>query len=96
MSNDVYSPDEFIQQWARTLGVPAEPYTIAVRMINVNHNYDTAMSLIFGLSWLRNTQYLRRVVDYFKANFPENGVATAEWLAQFVQHYVSEVEAYPE
>lgn len=93
---DLYSREEFIEQWAKSLKVDPNPYMIAVQLINVNKNYDTAMSLVFGLSWANNTQYLRRVTDYFKSVWPDNGVADVNWLAEFVKHYVTDKEAYPE
>lgn len=95
--SDTYSRDEFIADWAKQLKLQtADPYTIAVHLINVNKNYDTAMALIFGLSWINHTQYLQRLTDYFKSVWPVNGVATVEWLGQFVQHYITDKEKYPE
>lgn len=93
---DLYSREEFMETWAKCLGCANDPYIIAVQLINVNKNYDTAMSLIFGLSWANNTQYLRRCTDYFKEIWPANGVADVKWLAEFVQHYVTDKEKYPE
>lgn len=93
---DLYNREEFIAQWAKCLKVDPNPYNIAVQLINVNKNYDTAMSLIFGLSWANDTQYLRRVTDYFKSVWPDNGVADVNWLVAFVKHYVEDKEKYPE
>lgn len=94
--SDLYSRDEFIIDWAKALKCEPNPYAIAVVLINVNKNYDTAMSCIFGLSWYNHTQYLQRVTEYFRSVWPADGVATTEWLAAFVKHYVEEKEAYPE
>lgn len=96
MADDIYSRDEFIADWAKILKCQPDPYHIAVHLINVNKNYHTAMSCVFGLSWKNNTEYLKRVVTYFQANWTANDVATVEWLGQFVDHYVTEVEKYPE
>lgn len=96
MADDVYSRDEFIAHWSKILGCAAEPYAIAVHLINNKRNYQTAMALIFGLSWANHKEYLKRIVAYFEKNWTAEDVATVEWLAQFVDHYVTEVEKYPE
>ena len=54
------------------------------------------MALIFGLSWANNKDYLLRVTEYFGKNWDADDVATVEWLTAFVDHYVTEVEKYPE
>lgn len=95
--SDLYSKDEFIANWATILGTASEPYAIACKLINVQRNYQTAMALVFGLSWAQNKDYLKGVVDYFSQNWdPAKDVATAEWLGAFVDHYVTEVQKYPE
>jgi hypothetical protein len=94
---DLYARDEFIANWASILKVAPEPYAIAVKLINVQKNYQTAMALIFGLSWSQNKEYLKGVTDYFNKNWDATkDTATAEWLGQFVDHYVTEVQKYPE
>lgn len=94
--SELYSRDEFIAHWAKIIKCPPEPYAIAVQLINVNKNYQTAMGLIFGLSWVHNKEYLLRVTDYFNKNWTSDDVATIEWLTAFVDHYITEVEKYPE
>lgn len=97
MANDVYSRDEFIAHWAKLLNCQPEPYAIAVTLINVKRNYQTAMAIIFGLSWYNHAEYLKRLVSYFESVWdPATDVATVEWLAQFVDHYVTDKEKYPE
>jgi hypothetical protein len=93
---DIYSREEFLVNWASILKVAPEPYAIAVKLINVQKNYQTAMALIFGLSWAQDKEYLKACTDYFSANWdPKSDVATVEWLGAFVDHYISEVRAYP-
>jgi hypothetical protein len=94
--SDAYSRDEFIADWAKILGTAPEPYAMAVKLINVQKNYQTAMALIFGLSWVNNKDYLKRVTEYFNANWTVADTATIEWLTAFVDHYITEVEKYPE
>lgn len=94
--SELYSRDEFITHWASILKCAPEPYALAVHLINVNKNYQTAMSLIFGLSWVHHKEYLLRLVEYFNKNWTVNDVATIEWLTAFVDHYTTEVEKYPE
>lgn len=96
MATDLYSRDEFIAHWASVMKAPAEPYALAVTLINKNRNYQTAMALIFGLSWVHHKEYLQRVCKYFEANWSAEDVANVEWLTAFVDHYVTEVEKYPE
>jgi hypothetical protein len=96
MSDSIYARDEFIADWAKLLKCDPHPYHIAVQLINVKRNYHTAMAVIFGLSWNKNQEYLNRVVTYFSANWSADDVATVEWLGAFVDHYVTEVEKYPE
>lgn len=93
---ELYDRSEFITHWASILKCAAEPYAMAVHLININKNYQTAMSVIFGLSWVHNSDYLLRVVAYFGDNWTADDVATIEWLTAFVEHYTTEVEKYPE
>lgn len=94
--SDIYSRDEFIANWAKILKCNPEPYAIAVTLINVQKNYQTAMALIFGLSWAQDKEWLKRCTDYFSKNWdPKTDVATVEWLGRFVDHYVQEVDKYP-
>ena len=94
---EIYSRDEFITDWAKILQCAPEPYAIAVKLINVNKNYQTAMALIFGLSWSNNKEYLKGVTEYFQKNWnPATDTATPEWLGAFVDHYITEIQKYPE
>jgi len=93
---DLYTREEFIANWAKCLGTKPDPYSIAVKLINVNKNYDTAMACIFGLSWINHPQYLQRVVTYFKSVWGDEFSATEVWLGEFVTHYITDKEKYPE
>lgn len=95
MSDDA-TREQFIADWAKVLGCDPNAYAIAVRLINVNKNYETAMAVVFGLSWVNHTQYLQRTTAYFKSIWVDGTIVTAEWLGQFVQHYITDKEAYPE
>lgn len=95
--DNLNTADEFIANWAKLLQCKPEPYAIAVKLINVNKNYQTAMALVFGLSWATHKDWLREVTEYFQSNWnADTDMATIEWLSAFVDHYVQEVKAYPE
>lgn len=94
---DPYSRDEFIADWASQLGCKPNAWDVAVHLINVNKNYSTAMAVCFGLSWNTNKDYLLKVTQYFQSVWdPLKDKATVEWLGQFVDHYITDKEKYPE
>jgi hypothetical protein len=88
---------DYIESWAKQLGVANSPWAVAEYLVNTAKNYDTACAIIFGLGWTTHKEWLLRArdtmaqlpVQYPGATFP------ADWLYQWAQHYVTEIEALP-
>lgn len=92
---DQYDRKAFITRWAKLLKCKDTEFDVAVTLINGPKNFESAMAIIFGLSYMEHKEWLNKCSKYFKANFPENSIATVEFLAAFQKHYIEEVDKYP-
>jgi hypothetical protein len=97
---DFYDRDAYIAQWAKALKCEATVWGVACAQIK-NRNFDTAMSLTFGLSWRYNKDWLRKCSDFF-ANYNKQCLAAdPKWvftpaiLYQFQQYYLEKQDTYP-
>lgn len=89
--------EQYMESWAKELGVPNSPWSIAEYLVNTAKNYDTACAIIFELRWDLHKDYLRRAADEM-AKLPgqyPGSVFTAAWLYDWMQYYITEVEAIP-
>ncbi len=92
--------EHYIKEWMQQLKVDS-PWGIVVYMVNTKRNFDTAVAVMFGLSWSQDLPvqraWLRRASDELKklpATYP--GVAfDAAYLYAWSQQYIKEVEALP-
>lgn len=96
---ELYNRTEYVAKWAKMLGCKTDEWSVTVHLINVVKNYQTAMALLFGLSWQTDKEYLKKVCKHFHENFKgsdgKDPVATAEWLYQYKEYYIKEVERLP-
>lgn len=93
--SEVYDRPSFIRDWAQQLECNPTEYDVAAHLINKNRNFETAMAVVFGLKWTVHEEYLRNAAKYLREQWQDGDIATVEWLDAFVQHYISEVAAYP-
>ncbi len=105
----------YLEQWAATLGVtPYHPTQFACALLRqqvtradltndqaVQLNVETAMAILFGLSWARDAEWLRRCCAQFRKWTADN--AGMDWesedmpgcLYDWAAYYHAEVEAVP-
>jgi hypothetical protein len=93
-----YDRDAYVAKWAKMFKCKADVWSVGCALINDVKNYDSAMALIFGLSWRHNKEWLRRASDYFRnywKSLGDKAVASPDWLYQYQQHYLNSVDKYP-
>lgn len=86
----------FLATWALQLGCPNDPFEIGAHLINKAKNFQTAVHVVFGLSYRTHKEYALRCATYWKSIWPADGVCTAKWCIDFQQHYVADIEKYPD
>lgn len=87
----------FLATWAEQLGCPNDPFEIGAYLVNEAKNFQTAVCVVFGLSYRTHKEYASRCAVYWKSVWPDTGaVCTAQWCRDFQQHYITEVERYPD
>jgi len=98
MSMDLL-PETVIIPWAEKLGCSPDAWSIIVVLVNKAKNYDTATAMMFELGWVEHRDWLRRASDTLRTTLssPEyqGHVADAQWLYEFSQYYIKEVESDP-
>lgn len=90
----------YTEQWAKDLGVDKDPdpiWAIVEKLVNSAKNYDTAVAMMFELSWhdADQNKWLRRCSDEL-AKLPSVYPGTffdRMFLAEWVTYYTTEVEA---
>jgi len=94
-----YDQEKFVSDWAtKILKLPADKadrFHVAAEMINQYKNFQTAVALVFGLSFATHKEYAVAAAEHWKANFGKDEKATAEYVVQFRDYYINEVVAYP-
>ena len=90
----------FLKHYCVMLKLPPETTdvgVIAASIINTYKNYETAVAILFDLSWKDHTDWLRACADHLREswNIAEHGMITSEWLWGFQQYYVTEKAEYP-
>ena len=98
LNKDFYDRDAYIVKWAKLAKCKSDVWSVGCFLINDAKNYDSAMSLIFGLSWRYNKEWLRKASDYFKnywKSLGDKAVSTPDWLYKYQQHYIENVDKYP-
>jgi hypothetical protein len=95
------SDPQFTNDWCKLEGITIKEdgshvFTLASTLINRYKNFSSALHLIFGLSWHNHRDYLHRCKEHLMQVWTKDQVATEEWLQQFVQYYITEVEQYPQ
>ena len=104
----------YLEQWGATLGVvPYHPTTMACALMReqvlrsdadqaAQLNFETAIAILFGLSWQHNADWLRRCTARFRQWVKENAGAI-DWqsedmptcLYDWAAYYNAEVEQAP-
>ncbi len=98
INKDFYDRENYLVKWAKLLKCKADVWSVASCLINDAKNYDSAMALIYGLSWRYNKDWLTKATEYFKTYWKSLGAdakATPDWLFQYQQHYINNVDKYP-
>ena len=91
-----YDRESFRQKWAETiLKVPNDPFHIAAALVSRNRNFETAVAILFDLSFVTHKEWIQNCAKHWKENFPEGNVADYDYCVQFQQYYINEVVAYP-
>lgn len=90
-----YDRDKFLAQWSVMLKCENTPFAIAAELVNKAKNFQTAVHVLFGLSWRTHAPYAKKCADYWREIWPKDGVCTAQWCIEFQNHYITEKEAYP-
>ena len=97
--NNVPDRETYMAAWAKQLGVPNNPWFIVEHLINVAHNWDSAVSIMFELSWRFHKDYLDRALKDLKAwagpTVEKGGKVTANELYGFMDFYIKNTEALP-
>lgn len=104
---DPYNRNQYIKQWSDLLKCKPTTWDVGAALINDNRNYMSAMSVVFGLSWVTHKEYLKKLNDWFENYWREQIAAskaagkpvpkaTPEWLYQLRTHYITEIAKYPE
>lgn len=92
-----YDRATFRKKWAETiLKCPDDPFHIAAQILNTTRNFQTAVCILFDLSYVTHKDYILDCAKYWKEAFPEGSVADYDYCVSFQQHYVNEVVPYPE
>lgn len=94
--NPISADPEFLADYAKVLGCKAEVFEMACVLINKYKNFQTACAIMFGLSFRDNRDYLVKCAEHLQSVLVPGTVATSQWLVQFRDYYMSEVEKYPE
>lgn len=103
----------YLEQWGATLGVvPYHPTTMACALMRqqvertdvegqaAQLNFETAIAILFGLSWQQHADWLRRCTARFRKWVAENQI---DWqredmptcLYDWAAYYNAEVEQAP-
>ncbi len=88
--------DKFIADLAKIYKCEPNAYACAMVAYNEHKNYQTACSLLFGLSFRTHKDWLERVAKYWKDNDTDPAPIDVAWLEAFQQMYITDVEQYPE
>ena len=95
---DHLSPEDrnkYVQEYARFLDVPADPFSIAAKIIQDEKAFTRACLFIFGLTKQDPEQlnYARKAARYLEEYLGDNyKEIDANWLYQFVTGYVQNVD----
>lgn len=91
-----YDQERFINDWAtKILKCPPDRYSVAAHLINEFRNFETAVALVFGLSFATHKEYASDAAKHWKENFDASSKATPEYVVQFRDYYIAEVVHYP-
>lgn len=93
------SYEYYIEQWSKDLGVDKDPepiWAVLEKLVNSAKNYDTAVAMMFELSWHDPDQkaWLRRCSDEM-AKLPSiypGQFFDRQFLNEWVAYYTAEVE----
>jgi|SRR6478609_11824883 len=90
--------DHYMKQWMEMFNVTS-PWGVVEHLINLKNNYDTAVAIMFDLSWFNpeHKLWLRRASDELKKTHAQyNKVPLdANYLYNWQAYYLSDVEALP-
>jgi hypothetical protein len=88
--------DKYIADWCKQIGVPANAWNLVEYMVKIK-NYDTAVGVMFELSWRHHRDYLDRASKVLKewAAQYSNAPITANDLYNFMTYYIANNEELP-
>jgi hypothetical protein len=91
-----YDKAAFRKKWAETiLKCPDDPFHIAAQLVNTTRNFQTAVCILFDLSFVSHKEYIMDCAKYWKDNLSEGSVIDYDYCVEFQQHYINEVVPYP-
>ncbi len=92
-----YDRAGYLKDWAeKILKCENNEFAIAAALITQNRNFQTAVAVLFGLSFTTHKDYIIACAEYWQKNCPIGSIADVAYVTAFQKHYTEEVVPYPE